>query len=277
MGLRRPYDPETRRRLLALNRRFYDTVVEPFDQTRRAWPPGQRRLLALLPHGDAQRPLRVADIGCGNGRLACILASRGTPVDYVGLDANPALLALARAHCAGLPHVQARFVQADLAEAGWSAALNGDRRFDHYFDIVACLATLQHLPGFDLRAAAVREMAGLLAPDGLLVLSAWQFLTSERFVAKQVSWAEVGIDETQVEPGDALLPWAQGGYALRFVHQIDLAELTALAEAAGLALVEHYRADGKEGNLNLYALLQAAQPRAAPAVPPPEPSSNPEH
>lgn len=272
MGLRRPYDPETRRRLLALNRRFYETIAEPFDQTRRTWPPGQRRLLTLLPHGDQEHPLRVADIGCGNGRLACILAGRGTPVDYMGLDANPALLALARAHCAGLPQVQARFVQADLAEPGWSAALNGDRRFD----VVACLATLQHLPGFDLRAAVVRELATLLAPNGLLVLSAWQFLTSERFVAKQAFWSEVGIDASQVEPGDALLPWVQGGYALRFVHQIDLAELMKLAEAAGLALVEHYRADGKEGNLNLYALLQAAQPRAAPSVPPPDPSSNPE-
>jgi 2-polyprenyl-3-methyl-5-hydroxy-6-metoxy-1,4-benzoquinol methylase len=252
MGMRRSYDPATRQRLLALNRHFYATVAEPFDQSRRAWPPGKRRLLALLPHGDEAQPLRVADIGCGNGRLACMLASRGTPVDYVGVDADPTLLALARAHCAGLTHVRAHFVQADLAAPGWVQAL--DRV--HTFDVVACLATLQHLPGFDLRAAVVRDLTGLMAPGGFMALSAWQFLTSERFVAKQVAWAAVGMDAAMVELGDALLPWQQGGYAVRYVHQIDLAELTELAAGAGLALVDHFYADGKEGNLNLYALLR---------------------
>jgi SAM-dependent methyltransferase len=253
MGRRATLDPTVRQRLLALNRDFYATVAGPFDQTRRVWPPGKRRLLALLPRGAEAAPLRVADIGCGNGRLACMLAARGDPVDYTGVDADATLLALARSQCAGLPLIRARFVQADLAEAGWTRTL-GDP--PPHFDVVVCLATLQHLPGRDLRARVVQDLAALVATDGLVAVSAWQFLTSDRFVAKQAPWSTVGLDADQVEPGDALLPWQQGGYAVRYVHQIDLAELLCLADAADLALVDHYYADGKEGNLNLYALLR---------------------
>jgi SAM-dependent methyltransferase len=254
-------DLGTRARLLALNRAFYAAVAEPFDQTRRVWPPGKRRLLELLPHGDAAQPLTVTDIGCGNGRLAAMLDSRGTPVDYVGVDADPSLLDLARAHCAGLLHVRARFVQADLATPDWTRVL-GDSSFR--FDAVVCLATLQHLPGFDLRATVVGDLARLAAGDGQVILSAWQFLTSARFTAKVIPWASVGLAAQQVEPGDALLPWTQGVSAVRYVHQIDLAEMQRLAEAAGLVLVDHFYADGKEGNLNLYGVFRKNSPQRSP-------------
>jgi tRNA (uracil-5-)-methyltransferase TRM9 len=52
------------------------------------------------------------------------------------------------------------------------------------------------------------------------------------------------------------LPWNQGVHALRYVHQIDQAELEQLASEAGLALVHHFDADGKEGKLNLYGVLR---------------------
>jgi 2-polyprenyl-3-methyl-5-hydroxy-6-metoxy-1,4-benzoquinol methylase len=195
----------------------------------------------------------VADIGCGNGRLAEMLASRGTPVDYVGVDANPSLLDLARAHCAALPNVQTRFVQTDLAQAAWLCAL-GDPL--PRVDVVLCLATLQHLPGFDLRAAVVTDLARLAGRAGQVILSAWQFLTSARFTAKLIPWERVGLAAGQVEPGDALLPWVQGVSAVRYVHQIDLAEMQRMADAGGLTLVDHFYADGKEGNLNLYVLFK---------------------
>jgi tRNA (uracil-5-)-methyltransferase TRM9 len=103
----------------------------------------------------------------------------------------------------------------------------------------------------------VSDLAQLLSPGGIIALSTWQFLTSERLANKQIEWMEVGVDPDELEPGDALLPWNQGARALRYVHQLDLAEVEALAHGAGLRLVDTFRADGKEGNLNLYALLRA--------------------
>lgn len=245
--------PDTQAQLLALNRRFYATVAEPFDATRLATPPGKVELVARLPLAGGAPPTTLVDVGCGNGRLAWLLEERGLPVDYVGVDANAELLTRAAAHTADLRHVQARWVQADLADPDWIEAVP---RPASGFDVVVCLATLHHLPGIALRRRVVRGVAALVAVDGLIALSTWQFLSSARMASKVVAWDAVGIDPATVDPGDALLPWQQGGYAVRYVHQIDAAEVAALAAQAGLEVVDSYQADGKEGNLNLYTLLR---------------------
>ena len=242
-------DKALQQRLLSLNRSFYATIAEPFDATRLAPSAGKNELIRRLP---LDAGLSLADIGCGNGRLAWLLEERALPLEYIGVDANAQLLALAQAHTGTLRFVRTRFIEADLAQPNWPTRLT---KPGAGFDVVTCLATLHHLPGYDLRCATLQRLAALVRPGGMVAISTWQFLTAERFRTKQVDWAEVGVDATQVEPGDALLPWKQGHYAVRFVHQIDLDEVTALAAAAGLTLTTTYRADGKEGNLNLYALL----------------------
>ena len=248
-------NPATRDRLLELNRRFYATIAEPFHQTRLAWTPGQVKLLDYAP---TCRPLRVADIGCGNGRFAAMLDSLSVPVVYTGVDAGPEMLTLARGHTDNLAHVAAQFVQADLADPAWLASL-GDPV--PCFDMVVCLATLQHMPGYPLRAQVMRSLAHLLAPSALLVVSAWQFLSSERLAAKQIDWSAAGLSVADVEAGDALLPWKQGAFAIRYVHQIDEAEMQRLAADTGLEIRAAFRADGKEDNLNLYALMSRPSER----------------
>lgn len=243
----------TQRRLLELNRAFYAQVAGEFDRSRAGLAVGWQELLSWLPAVAGQRPLRVLDVGCGNGRFARALDELGRPVSYVGVDGDEALLALAVQHTAGLANVRPHFIQADLSTAGWAAALQEQHLQG---DFIACLAVLHHLPGFALRERLVQELAALLAPDGLLAFSNWQFLATPRLAQKQIDWAEVELRPGDVEPGDALLPWRQGGFAIRYVHQIDEAEMARLAEAAALQVVHTFYADGKEGNLNLYSILQ---------------------
>lgn len=251
--------PATRDRLLALNRQFYADVAEPFHRTRQSWPPGNLRLLDYAPLScgapeDASGVLQVLDAGCGNGRLAAVLDSLGRPVRYTGVDANAPLLERARELAAELVYVDADFVQADLTEPDWTAQLGGPTR---RWNMVMCLSTLQHMPGWTLRAQVMRSLTGLVAPNGRLAVSAWQFLTSPRLAARQIAWETVGVDTADVESGDALLPWKQGAYAIRYVHQIDKDEMAALAADAGLTILDAYAADGKSGDLNLYAIMQA--------------------
>jgi 2-polyprenyl-3-methyl-5-hydroxy-6-metoxy-1,4-benzoquinol methylase len=247
--------PATQARLLSLNREFYRLVAGEFDRTRQGLPQGMLdladRLAASLPPA-ASRPLRVLDAGCGNGRFARALAEVGLSCTYTGIDADAHLLHLAGEQTADLPGVNAGFAAIDLAEPHWTARLPQREPYD----AVVCLAVLHHFPGFTLRQRLVRDLRSLLSPGGILALSTWQFLSSERLAEKQVEWSQIGVDPAEVEEGDALLPWNQGVHALRYVHQLDLDEVRTLAADAGLRLLDTFRADGKEGNLNLFALLR---------------------
>jgi len=277
----------TQRNLLALNRRFYTEVAPAFHETRIPWSPGLLRLLTLLPQQTAQKivkqidgsvaqeadgnglqgesenelqeqPLSVLDVGCGNGRFAHILDSKKMPFVYWGVDNESTLLTLAGEHTARLENGQAHFAQVDLAEPAWSIHLPNvikevDDRTTLPFDFVLCTATLQHLPGYAMRLQAVREIARM--SRGLIILSAWQFFESERLKGRVLDWRVAELSAADVESGDALLPWKQGGYAVRYVHQIDEGEMACLAKDAGLSIVETFRADGRE-NLNLYAVCQ---------------------
>ncbi len=182
--------------LLALNRRFYATVAEEFDRTRQSLPAGMVTLAEKLMQPN---PLRILDVGCGNGRFARALAQVGVQGHYTGVDADERLLALAAEQTQGLVNLPATLRMADLADADRVQAVADCGPFD----VIVCLAVLHHFPGYALRARIVRTLAAQLAPEGVLALSTWQFLGSERFVEKLVPWAEIGLSPAQVEPGDA--------------------------------------------------------------------------
>ncbi len=252
----RPMEPALQRQLLALNAHFYQTVGVEFDESRAGLPAGLRALIEHLPRAAGPGPLRLLDVGCGNGRLARAVDEAGIPCAYLGLDHDAGLLAAAALRDAGLATVTCRFGQVDLAGPDWVHAALSPTGEPPLFDAVVCLAVLHHLPGYALRLRVVREMAALLRPGGRLLFSTWQFLASRRLSRRLVAWQAIGVDPAGIESGDALLPWTQGGYALRYCHQLDPAEVATLAADAGLAVLTTYRADGKEGNLNLYAVCE---------------------
>ena len=233
-------DDATVRRLVALNEAFYSRFAAPFAASRVGPQPGYERLLAYVPVG---RP-RVLDAGCGDGRFGRFLRASGREVDYVGVDFSAALLAARD----GDGDVAGRFEQRDLSRPG---SLDGLGRFD----LIVCLSTLQHIPGRRNRARLLAEMATCLNAGGHIALANWQFLSSARQRRKIRPWAEVGLDEGDAEPGDYLLSWQRGGEGRRYVALVDEEETRRLAQGAGLRVVELFRSDGREGDLNLYALL----------------------
>jgi tRNA (uracil-5-)-methyltransferase TRM9 len=243
--------PAVQAQLLDLNHRFYATVAVEFDRTRQGLPEGMLALAQML-HARLPAPARLLDAGCGNGRFARALAQAHVTGAYLGIDADARLLNLAATQTANLPGLVCQFAAADLAQPDWLAAAVAP------YDAVACLAVLHHFPGYDLRRRILTEMANLLAPGGLLALSTWQFFGNPRFDQRLLPWEEVGLTAADVEPGDALLPWNQGEHAVRYVHYLDLAEVERLAADCGLTVIERFRADGKEGNLNLFVVLKRA-------------------
>ena len=239
-------DKETTARLLALNREFYAAFARPFAASRPVSDPG---LVCILPY--IPQRASVLDVGCGNGRLVHLLDRERPGATYLGVDATPELVELARAQAGELTTIAAEFRVADVARPGWGGGLPGAP-----FDCAVVLAVLFHIPGFDLRVGVLREVASLLKPGGCLILSTWQFLGSARMRRKIVDWAEVGIAEESLEPGDYLLDWKREGRGLRYCHLVDEAEVQRLAAGSGFRVCDTFRAGGREGNLSLFAILE---------------------
>ncbi len=111
------------------------------------------------PHVDAAlgdvSGLRVIDVGCGTGRHAIRLASRGAEV--VAMDFSRGMLEKARAK-PGAERI--RFIQHDLA-APFPVP-------DGAFDRVVCALVLEHVA--DL-APVFRELSRVCAPGGRIVIS----------------------------------------------------------------------------------------------------------
>lgn len=94
---------------------------------------------------------RALDVGCGDGVLARDLLTVSEQV--VGIDLDPASIALARSH----GDARAEYVLGDFLEHPFEPGS---------FDLVASVAALHHMDA----AAALRRMAGLMRPGGVLVV-----------------------------------------------------------------------------------------------------------
>ncbi len=234
-------------RLLHLNREFYQTFAAAFIATRDRLQPGALRIARRVP-----RQARLLDLGCGPGQLARHLAAENAPGFFLGIDLTPQLLKHARAGAADAASGLFHFVCADLAAGALPLAPGAG------FDWIFLFAALHHLPGHARRAAACRAARAQLAPGGKLAMSNWQFIRSERLRARIVPWSRLELDESQLEPGDALLDWRRGGRGLRYVHLIEEGERRQLCREAGFRELEAFASDGADGNLADYAIWESA-------------------
>ena len=139
------------------------------------------RARAALTMLGVQRGWRVADIGCGNGVLACEAAMMGAEVDAI--DISPAMLALAKIQASDR-RVAIRTQSAGLL----SFAYQPDT-----YDLMVSEFTLHHLPDF-WKAVALSRIHAALKPGANFYLRDIVFVSmpdgSERDVE---AWADVNI------------------------------------------------------------------------------------
>lgn len=236
-------DTQTKAKLRQINQAFYDQFASSFSTTRHQVQPGVRRVSQMVPKDAA-----ILDVGCGNGTLARLLADQGFSGTYLGVDLSEGLLADASRLLASPPDGTYAFQRVDLADPHWAASL-----LHQTADWLVAFAVLHHLPGADLRLQTVKSFRKLIAPDGSVVVSVWQWQNSPRLQKRVLPWSIVDLDPENLDQGDVLLDWrADQVPGLRYVHTLSEASLRKLAEGAGFRVIESFYSDGKTGNLALY-------------------------
>ncbi|PAU84898.1 SAM-dependent methyltransferase [Halorubrum salipaludis] len=138
-------------------RSTYDRIAAHFSKTREyAWPEVESFL-------DRRAAARALDLGCGNGRHAELLAERADAV--VGVDLSRELLgeAVDRARDHGFD-ASASFVHGDAAALPIATDAVG---------LAVYVATIHHLPSREARVRSLDELARVLVPGGIALVSAW--------------------------------------------------------------------------------------------------------
>jgi 2-polyprenyl-3-methyl-5-hydroxy-6-metoxy-1,4-benzoquinol methylase len=139
------------------------------------------RARATLSRLGVKKGWRVADIGCGNGVLACEAARTGAEVDAI--DISPAMLALAEISASDRK-VAIRTQSAGLLSFAYQPSS---------YDLIVSEFTLHHLPDF-WKAVAMSRIFAALKPGANFFLRDIVFVRTPDGTERDVEeWAEFSI------------------------------------------------------------------------------------
>ncbi len=198
---------------------MYDAIAPLFSATREYNWADVEVLAEYIKPGD-----KVLDLGCGNGRLYQILAKK--QVLYTGLDQSAELIRLAKEK---VPEVE--FVVGEMTELSFGA---------ESFDAIFSIAAFNHIPGAELQLKSLQEMKRVLKPGGLIIMTNWNLLSdsAQKNIAKH-GWKV--LQQSADQGIDVMVPWkSPTGETLgeRYYHGFTVGELTGLAEAAELEIID---------------------------------------
>jgi SAM-dependent methyltransferase len=256
---------QTVQALIQINQVFYDAYGAPFAATRQRIQPGIRQLMRdISMRGD------WLDLGCGNGSVLTAWAETASTGSYTGLDFSQVLLKEAELRAIEIKKAgkEVWLQCANISDGEWGSVLSTLSKkadgFPEKFDGVMSFATIHHIPGFYNRLVFFQQAHQWLKPEGIVLLSCWQFQNSPKLVSRIQPWSMAAIDPDQLEPGDTLLDWraiapGQNQKAgLRYVHLLSREELAKLAEESGFEVIQTFESDGEGGRLGLYQVWKAA-------------------
>lgn len=245
--------PDTIRRLNQLNLDFYHITAAHFSVTRSHPWEGWQKLVAPISAviERLNRPVRVLDLGCGNGRFATWLSQTWptTYFAYHGVDGAEQLLK--ECQSLRLPFVHVTTHQHDIVEALLQRETFLSERT---FDLVVAFGVVHHLPGDVTRQRFFELLRRKLTKSGLAVVSVWQFDHLPQLLERQREPRE--FDLSELDKGDFLLDWQRGVSAVRYCHLLKKAAAKQLVEESNLHLRHSFSADGSDDETNLYLLLE---------------------
>ncbi|MFA5076777.1 MAG: class I SAM-dependent methyltransferase [Patescibacteria group bacterium] len=239
-------DQQTVQQILTQNRQTYQRISSKFSSTRdKPWV-----IMDVLIKQYVQAGQRILDVGCGNGRLLKLLTDK--PIDYVGIDNNPFFIETATS--GQQPVASARFIVDDV--------LNLDKQSE--FDLIFCLAVLNHFPGRQTQLAVLNNLVKALKPGGYLLLTNWN-LWQLSFGKKTIWRYKLANRQSQAKQfgfKDVMTYFKNpaGAWPL-YYYAFTLGELKQLANSVGLEIKQAYyeRAGRKAHWFNAHNLVLICQ------------------
>jgi tRNA (uracil-5-)-methyltransferase TRM9 len=246
---------DTIHQLNQLNQQFYSTVATDFSATRQGYWSGWEQLINDIDFVQQQKsekgPLRFLDLGCGNGRFERFLSERiNHTFSYVGIDNNAKLLASAKSNVG-------KYIEQDVITEIEQGRLEKTLRAVQPH-IITAFGLLHHIPSKELRRALLETMSKVLPPNGLCVVTAWQFIEIPQLVTralphKQVAGLYPELNIKDLEKNDFFLTWERGEHAIRYCHLITETKCEELVEGL-FSTKRMFRADGKSDTTNIYVV-----------------------
>jgi tRNA (uracil-5-)-methyltransferase TRM9 len=245
-----------------LNSQFYKSVAQGFSDSRNFYWQGWEKTLPFLQKLEtSNKDLKVLDIGCGNGRFAKFLREKlSHDFSYLGLDNSPDLLKIARNDFKKLEAKNILFENFDLIES----LLEGKKVASGNFDAVVLFGVLHHIPSFVLRQKLFSNLEKILNPNGVIIITAWQFLDNPKLASRLINPIQANLNEKDLEENDYILDWRRNQEGtppltkkpLRYCHLTTDEEMNELLQNLNLKITKKFKADSKTSNLNQYYILE---------------------
>lgn len=238
----------TAQKLNKLNQEFYARNAATFSSTRSHPWQGWERLRPAIEEAST-----ILDVACGNMRFERFAqALKGEQgIECYCVDSCAEL-------ADELPGV--KFHQLDIVELCIEQADIAQAICAPVCDLTVSFGFLHHIPGFEARCHFIDALVEKTAPGGLVAVSFWRFMEDNRLARKACAITEHARQELDLhlDENDFILGWQNDDSAYRYCHNFTDDEIDELvgsvAQVCELAL--RFNADGKNGALNTYVVLQ---------------------
>lgn len=200
---------------------IYDQIASQFDHTRHHTWPSVKHFIDMIPKSET---IKIADIGCGNGRNMLL-----RPDNFIGLDNSQ--------HFINLCH------QKNL-NAYWGSALDIPFESDT-FDYTICIAVIHHLSTPQRRQQVVKELLRITKPQGYILMTVWS--SEDQFKTPSLMNSQIIADDRQ----ERLVRWVGNSTETkwRYYHLFIKDELDQLCHTTdpNVEIIKSFEEHGNYG------------------------------
>ena len=228
-------DKQTKKELIDIVKKNYKQIAGHYSETRKKilWPK-LKKLIDLIPDNS-----NILDVGCGSGKILSEFNNK--KIKYLGIDSSVEMLEQAKKQ-----YPNQNFTQGNILNLGKISGLN--------YDYIFCIAVIHHLPGFDLRVQALRQLKNKIKPNGKIIISVWNLWSQKKYKKLIYKFFLLKlIKKNKLDFGDILFDWKNSKREIvskRYYHAFTKRELKKISKKAGFKNIKIHK-----DNFNYYLIL----------------------